>query len=112
MMDMDHYYSLTIQFQDSGSGISKEELSRIFIPFFTTKSKGTGLGLSICQRIIKGLGGFIEVQSQTGQGSTFSVQLPVSGFGTSEIPAPATQGSPEEQVDEVDETATSEGDPG
>ena len=91
-----HIKMVTIQFQDTGPGISEDELGRIFIPFFTTKSKGTGLGLSICQRIVKGLGGFIEVHSPQGQGAIFSIQLPVSGFGTSEIPKP----KPIEEEDE------------
>ena len=53
-------------------------MSRIFDPFFTTKKvgEGTGLGLAICYTILEKLGGRIEVQSQVGQGTTFSVTLP------------------------------------
>ena len=63
---------------DTGSGISREHLSRIFDPFFTTKpvGKGTGLGLSICYSIIKRLGGTIEVESEKGKGTTFTIVLP------------------------------------
>jgi two-component system NtrC family sensor kinase len=66
---------------DTGSGISKENLSRIFNPFFTTKppGKGTGLGLSICHRIIDKLGGHISVTSELGHGTTFTIRLPQKG---------------------------------
>ena len=53
------------------------DLKNLFIPFYTTKEKGTGLGLPISQRIIKNHGGTIEVRSQPGEGSTFSVFLPI-----------------------------------
>ncbi len=75
---------VVVQFQDTGPGIDATDLEHIFIPFYTTKSSGTGLGLSICQRIIKGLGGYIEVQNNTGQGATFSVYIPTSGLPTSD----------------------------
>ncbi|MBD2325859.1 response regulator [Alkalinema sp. FACHB-956] len=67
-----------IQIIDTGVGIPPELLERIFDPFFTTKEvgKGTGLGLSIVLGIVKSHGGFIQVQSQVGQGSQFSVYLP------------------------------------
>ncbi len=77
-----------VQFQDTGPGIARDQLSQVFIPFFTTKSHGTGLGLSICQRIVKGLGGFIEVQSETGRGTTFTLFLPASGRITTEAGIP------------------------
>jgi len=66
-----------IRMQDTGEGISPEHLSTIFDPFFTTKSKGLGLGLSISQKIVEGHGGSIEVESSTGQGSIFIINLPV-----------------------------------
>jgi two-component system NtrC family sensor kinase len=63
---------------DTGSGISKDNLSKIFNPFFTTKppGKGTGLGLSISHRIIDKLGGHISVTSELGHGTTFTIRLP------------------------------------
>ena len=63
---------------DNGSGISSENLERIFTPFFTTKpvGKGTGLGLSVCFGIVDKMGGSIEVDSKPGQGSRFTVVLP------------------------------------
>ena len=65
--------------QDTGSGISPENLSRIFDPFFTTKpeGEGTGLGLSVSYGIISNHSGRIEVESQVGQGTTFTVLLPM-----------------------------------
>lgn len=63
---------------DEGSGIPAEVLPRLFEPFFTTKTdgQGTGLGLAICKGIVEEHGGFIEVDSQPGRGTTFSVFLP------------------------------------
>jgi len=69
-----------ISFADDGPGISKENLSRIFSPFFTTKEvgKGTGLGLSICHGIVAEHGGSMSARSQLGKGATFVVELPIS----------------------------------
>ena len=68
---------LTIQISDTGHGIAGEDLSRIFDPYFTTKSSGTGLGLAIAHNIIETMGGSIEVESQTGKGTTFTVTFPI-----------------------------------
>jgi two-component system NtrC family sensor kinase len=72
---------IRIRFQDSGEGISDENLERIFDPFFTTKDpdKGTGLGLMISHQIITDHGGSIEVESRVGEGATFHVCLPFEG---------------------------------
>jgi signal transduction histidine kinase len=72
---------LNIRFQDTGAGISPDTLSEIFDPFFTTKQKtrGTGLGLSLSLKIVKGFGGSIEVESDEGKGSTFTVKIPLKG---------------------------------
>ncbi len=69
---------VVMEVTDTGCGISRENLNRIFDPFFTTKEagKGTGLGLSTTLGIVRSHGGFLAVQSQPGQGSTFSVFLP------------------------------------
>ncbi len=71
---------ILVKITDSGSGIPKSNLDRIFDPFFTTKpvGKGTGLGLSICYGIIKKMGGHIDVTSQVGVGTSFSVSLPLN----------------------------------
>ena len=67
-----------IEVEDSGQGISTDDLPRIFDPFFTTKSGGTGLGLAIVHRIVEAHGGRIAVRSEPGRGSTFSVTLPLA----------------------------------
>lgn len=66
-------------FIDTGCGIPPQNLKRIFDPFFTSKEvgKGTGLGLSVSHGIVKAHGGAIEVESKVGEGSTFSVYLPI-----------------------------------
>ena len=73
------HHNVRVAIQDNGPGISQENLQRIFNPFFTTKEvgKGTGLGLSICYGIIKEHGGNIVPTSQTGEGATFTITLPV-----------------------------------
>jgi two-component system, NtrC family, sensor kinase len=72
-----------ICFQDDGPGIAKENLTKVFNPFFTTKDvgKGTGLGLSLSYGIIKEHGGSINVDSNPGQGATFTIELPLAPEG-------------------------------
>ena len=81
-----------VRFRDTGIGIPRDRLKKLFIPFYTTKQKGTGLGLAIRQRIINQHGGTIEVRSTIGQGSTFSVFLP------------AAEPVPESKVEDITET--------
>ncbi|WP_421871850.1 PAS domain-containing sensor histidine kinase [Marinoscillum sp.] len=71
---------VVIAFKDTGSGISKKHLSKIFDPFFTTKDvgEGTGLGLAISYRIVEEHKGHIKVTSKEGEGTKFSISLPIS----------------------------------
>ncbi len=70
---------LKIEVQDTGCGISQENMSKLFTPFFTTKKevKGVGLGLAVSYGIVQRHRGRIEVQSEVGKGSTFTVYLPL-----------------------------------
>ncbi|MBE3090967.1 MAG: PAS domain S-box protein [Candidatus Atribacteria bacterium] len=68
---------IIIKFEDTGVGISKGNLKKIFKPFFTTYEEGTGLGLSICQNIIKEHKGDISVESKLGKGTIFTIFLPL-----------------------------------
>jgi PAS domain S-box-containing protein len=65
-----------VEIADTGCGIEKENIKKIFNPFFTTKSEGVGLGLSISSRLLEENGGRIEVESQAGKGSCFYIYLP------------------------------------
>ena len=71
--------TVQVSIKDNGSGISKDKLKHIFEPFYTTKEngKGTGLGLSISYGIMKKLGGSIRVESETGKGTTFTLEIPI-----------------------------------
>ena len=73
--------NVEIKVTDNGSGISPENLSKIFSPFFTTKpvGKGTGLGLSVCYGIIDKMGGTMTATSEKGIGTTFIINLPEAG---------------------------------
>jgi two-component system sensor histidine kinase HydH len=68
--------NVIIKIKDSGVGISQENLSTIFQPYFSTKAKGTGIGLSIAYRIISDHKGKIGVESEVGKGTTFTITLP------------------------------------
>lgn len=66
-----------ITFSDTGSGMTKEIMEKIWTPFFTTKSKGIGLGLAICKRFVEAHGGKISVESEVGKGTTFTITVPI-----------------------------------
>ena len=68
---------LLISVKDTGIGIRKEDLSKLFQPLFTTKSKGQGFGLPVCKRIIDAHNGEITVKSKVGKGSTFTLKIPL-----------------------------------
>ena len=67
-----------IEVSDNGRGITEEDQARIFNPFFTTRSEGTGLGLPAVRRIARAHGGTVGVESKLGQGSTFTIRLPLN----------------------------------
>jgi two-component system NtrC family sensor kinase len=71
---------VVVRVEDNGSGISPDNLEKVFAPFFTTKpvGKGTGLGLAVCYGIVEQMGGRMSVTSETGVGTAFSVDLPAS----------------------------------
>jgi signal transduction histidine kinase len=77
---------LLVEVRDTGAGMPADVASRVFEPFFTTKpdGKGTGLGLSIVQGIVENHGGRIVVESSPGQGSVFSIALPVARAGSND----------------------------
>jgi len=70
-----------LQVEDTGPGISADDLPNLFEPFFSTKDpgKGTGLGLTVCLGIVESYGGRIRVESEQGRGTRFTVYLPVGG---------------------------------
>lgn len=68
---------VTVSFADTGIGIAKEDQEKIFEPLITGKAKGIGLGMAITKTLVEGHGGAIQVKSEPGKGSTFTVKLPV-----------------------------------
>ncbi|WP_437722379.1 sensor histidine kinase [Sorangium sp. So ce861] len=85
---------VAIRVIDHGDGIAPENIPRVFEPFFTTKDvgEGTGLGLSVSYGIVREHGGWIDVESELGKGSTFTVYLAPSGPGGAAPAAPAAGG--------------------
>jgi len=81
--------NVAIEIDDDGPGIAPQHVGRIFDPFFTTKKRGTGLGLATCHAIVTEHGGTIEVASELGKGTRFSVKLPrrAPDAVTGEVPA-------------------------
>lgn len=72
-----------ISISDTGIGIRETDIRSIYRPFYSTKSKGTGLGLSFCRRVVEEHGGWMTVNSRLGEGSTFTIVLPVRQEETS-----------------------------
>ena len=78
--------TLTLRFQDYGVGIPPDQINQIFRPFVTTKTKGTGLGLPIVQKIVRQHGGKIQVTSAQGEGTCFSIFLPLQSSSRRPLP--------------------------
>ena len=72
-----HDGHVRITFRDTGFGMSKETIRRLWTPLFTTKAKGMGFGLPICKRVVEAHGGSINVESKTGKGTTFTITIPI-----------------------------------
>ncbi|MGD9950535.1 MAG: ATP-binding protein, partial [Desulfobulbus sp.] len=77
LKNRDEAGEVELKIRDTGPGIEPELLSQVFYPYFTTKQAGTGLGLAISQKIIADHGGSIELESESGNGTTVIIQLPV-----------------------------------
>jgi len=67
-----------LRITDNGKGMTEDQLKKLFVPFFTTKKEGTGLGLALVQQIVTEHGGHVECESVAGQGSTFTIFLPIT----------------------------------
>jgi signal transduction histidine kinase len=65
-----------LEVSDTGTGLAPEECERLFTPYYTTKQHGTGLGLAIVQSVVSDHGGRISVESETGVGTSFHIDLP------------------------------------
>jgi two-component system NtrC family sensor kinase len=72
---------IEVKFQDTGIGIKKENMKKLFTPFFTTKAQGMGVGLAICKRFVEIHDGNINVESKEGEGSIFTIRLPIQRNG-------------------------------
>ena len=76
MRTTEHEGNVRIEVADTGKGLTPEECSRLFTPYYTTKVLGTGLGLAIIQSVISDHHGTISVSSDEGRGTTFRIELP------------------------------------
>lgn len=92
--------------EDTGAGLSDEAISRIFTPYYTTKSQGTGLGLALVKKTLESLGGTLDVESDVGMGTRFFVRLPAAARRSDLFPQQAPDSEPpRERSVTVSETA-------
>jgi signal transduction histidine kinase len=68
----------SVVIEDTGTGVSKENMPKLFEPFFSTKTTGLGLGLAMTKRVIEEHGGKVDFQSIEGKGSTVTISLPIT----------------------------------
>ncbi|HKF24677.1 MAG TPA: ATP-binding protein [Candidatus Acidoferrum sp.] len=101
---METQAGVRIEVSDTGKGLTPEECSRLFTPYYTTKQQGTGLGLAIVQSVVSDHRGTISVTSEEGHGTTFRIDLPRRQPGVTAKKAPATVA--EEPPSQPAETAT------
>jgi signal transduction histidine kinase len=93
----EHEGSVRIEVADTGKGLTPEECSRLFTPYYTTKSQGTGLGLAIVQSVVSDHHGTISVTSEEGRGTAFRIDLPQRQAGQAakrREPAPEAKSAP------------------
>jgi signal transduction histidine kinase len=81
-----HDGGVRLEVSDSGQGLTEEECQRLFTPYYTTKQHGTGLGLAIVQSVVSDHHGKISVSSTAGQGTTFTIDLPMAQAGPTVLP--------------------------
>ena len=91
----------TIMVSDTGSGISDENMSKLFQPLFTTKAKGTGLGLAVSKRIVEAHGGEITVESEEGVGTSLTIKIPMHSEEEDEKSSDETKVSDAEEASEI-----------
>jgi two-component system NtrC family sensor kinase len=96
--------AVRIEVSDTGKGLTPEECSRLFTPYYTTKQLGTGLGLAIVQSVVSDHHGTISVSSEEGHGTTFRIELPKRQGGTAL--KPKADAKPAEKESERAATAT------
>src|SRR5258708_19292646 len=87
--NLGEHSSVVLWVQDSGPGITAENMERVFDPFFTTKPSGMGLGLSICQTIVEGHGGKLRLAKTDTDGCVFEIALPIASSNNSAVPTGA-----------------------
>jgi signal transduction histidine kinase len=90
MRTTEHEGSVRIEVSDTGKGLTPEECSRLFTPYYTTKIQGTGLGLAIIQSVISDHHGTISVSSDEGHGTTFRIELPQRQSALPAVPSEET----------------------